>query len=203
MALYDDDPRGVPRPGVPIDVVAARAALLPKANRPGVIGGVSAPATGIPALPTPAGGSLLRPDFFPPLSAIDLQVFGQGNVAGANANPVLLPGGSFTLPATNIGFLRSLTLTVAPNLAVQNVRWFLFVNGSPAPGWADLRAAAFAAAASSVNFGPDETRIIIPAGATVETFVQVLDANAYDISMSGHGWSMPESIWNSATAGMI
>lgn len=146
----------------------------------------------------PAGGrtdtgrafSIPSPYEAKPPGGIDFNT--QGDGAGfTNANtPAVIPGCAFTLPQASAGVIRSLVLTVNNLVLTSDITWTLRFNGSAVPGWQGLGVTPGPVAYFALSFGPDETYIRVPDGATVDVVFTVnpADAGTYVAGAAFHGW---------------
>lgn len=149
-----------------------------------------------------AGGFvLLPPTFLRPDRAQDFHVSGASAIgapfANANTNPpegILIPGATFTLPDANMGVIRSINLNVNTLLATSRIFWTLRFDGSPVPGWNSLTVFPRAVGSFSLAFGPEETQIPVPEGATITMSIVVLDGGTYQAGADFGGWFYDRAI---------
>lgn len=114
-----------------------------------------------------------------------------------NANtPAVIAGSAFTIPADNVGVLRSLVLSVNTLLTTSLLAWVLRFAGNPVEGWANLTVFPRNAGSVSDAYGPEETYIFVPEGTTIDVqiLVQPGDANTYQAGVAYHGWSYPKRL---------
>lgn len=162
--------------------------------------GAPAPPPGAP--PGGAGGGLsIRPTsplLDRPPQGTDFYRRGYEPAATAGTTPAVLPGSAYELPSNEAGVIRSLVLTVNTLLLTSELTWRLRFNGSPVAGWNQLQVVPGAVAYFATSFGPDETQIPVPPGATIDIQVVVADAAAYAIGATYHGWHFNQRLLGAA-----
>jgi len=129
-----------------------------------------------------------------PPSATDFNL--DATLTGRNAGntPAEFSGLTFKIPSANVGVIRSFSILANTLLVTSDVRWTLFFDQSPVPGWSGLTILPRAAGSVERSWTPEETFIPIPEGAEVRMSVEVLDAGTYQVSAGLHGWYYPTRI---------
>lgn len=123
---------------------------------------------------------------------INVDASGTGFVSGTT----LIPGSPFTVPAQNLGIIRSVVLSLNNMLTTSAISWTLRSNGSAIEGWNQITIFPRNAGSVSVAYGPDETYIYLEEGVTVDAQVTVgaADPNAYQAGVTLHGWTYPKRL---------
>lgn len=154
-------------------------------------------ASGAPRASTPQRTQNIPPPWVvrPPMSReinIDASGTGYNNVT----TPAVIVGSAFTVPPDNVGILRSVVLNVNGMLATSQLQWSFRTNGNPVEGWNALTMFPRAAGSVSIAYGPDETFIRVPLGATIDVFLTVdpADGATYQAGITYHGWHYPKRI---------
>lgn len=149
---------------------------------------------GLPPSPSIGNVVISPPTVERPPEATDFNTFGT-LASRDNANtPAFFPTAQFIIPATNVGVVRSVSILANALLTTSDIRWTLFSNRSPVPGWTELTINPRSAGSVEVSWGPFETFIPVDEGATLEWQVTVLDAGTYQVSVAMHGWFYPSRI---------
>lgn len=168
----------------PLYVDAKRGGARGAVSRPG---GLEPFGSG-PPLPPPAPAQLIGfpKDYFPPDGATDF------NPSGFQANQTVAMGAvvvaSYQLPPNDAGVIRSIVLGAGNWDAAAAGTWAILVNGAAAPGWGSLTIFPQPAAFVSVGYGPDETRVQLPAGALVQLVTSLTAGGPYNMAFTVHGW---------------
>lgn len=102
--------------------------------------------------------------------------------------PAPIPGSAFTLPASRIGVIRSLSFAVNNLLLTSAITFTVRINQSPVQGWARIPIFQVASPFLTTAYGPDETWIYVPESSTVDVEVNVTDAGTYQLGADYHGW---------------
>lgn len=131
-----------------------------------------------------------------PPSAREINIDASGTGYNNANTPQTIAGSAFTLPADNVGIIRSVVLSVNTLLTTSLLTWTLRFNGVPVEGWAGLTIFPRNAGSFSQAFGPDETFIFVPEQTTIDVQIGVdaTDANTYQAGVSYHGWSYPKRV---------
>lgn len=121
-----------------------------------------------------------------PPEASDFTAFGRlaGLALGASTP---IPGSEFTVPANNVGVIRSLTFDVNNLTPSDELVFRLRFDRNPVEGW-EIEIFPRNAATITVSFGPDETYPVTPAGAIVDVTGQITAGGPLDVGASFHGW---------------
>jgi hypothetical protein len=122
------------------------------------------------------------------------------DAAGAGYNnvttPAVIVGSAFTIPADNVGVIRSVVLNINGMLATSQLVWEFRFQGNPVEGWNALTMFPRAAGSVSIAYGPDETFIKVPLGATIDVQLTVnpADGATYQAGITYHGWHYPKRL---------
>lgn len=130
------------------------------------------------------------PHWIRPPSASEIQNDVSGTGFNNTNTPAILPGSVTVIPTDNVGWIRSLTVSINNLTATSAVIWQLRFNGNPVQGWNALTVFPRLAASVSQAWGGDETFIPVPDGSTIEVWiiVQPADGNTYQLGAAYHGW---------------
>lgn len=126
------------------------------------------------------------PEIFPHPEARDLLANGGALALNLAAGPVVLC--QVQLPSGSVAVVRDLNIQVNNMIGTTNVRFRLRQAGSIILGWGDMTIAPRIAASVTASSLPESTLIRIGEGALLTLEAQVLDAGAYDVYGSFHGW---------------
>ena len=126
------------------------------------------------------------PEIFPHPEARDLLANGGQVALNLAAGAVVLC--QFQVPGGRVGVLRDVNIQVNAMLGTTNVRFRLRQAGAIIPGWGDMTIAPRIAASVTASSLPESTLVRIGEGALLTLEAQVLDAGAYDVYGSFHGW---------------
>jgi len=185
--------KGSPLGPAPTDIIGKARGAQGGGGRAAVFqmgGGAPGGAPGPGGSPSGSGTTLDVPPFHqvkpPQAKAFKFNV----SATGLNAanTPAIIPGGTFQIPAQNVGVVRSLSVGINNMLTTSNITFSLRFDETPVPGWDNL--VLFPRAATSVVAGwsPDETYEVTGEGVSVDILVNVLDAGTYQIGTSLSGW---------------
>lgn len=169
-----------------------------------VPGGVRSRARSVAGRPIQRGDGIERPTsvaVFPPQymrppQAVD---FNQSSVNSGVAGPTttVTPAGlEFQLPDATVAVIKSLSLNVNNMTPTAEILFSILFNGSPVPGWNNLRPFPRNAASVSVAWGPEELALPVPEGTEISMSIQVVDAGTYDVGADYHGWFYSVDIEN-------
>lgn len=165
------------------------------------------PGGGSPGRGAGAGGgrgpqqySVAPPYVERPTTARDFYMNGTQTARVIANTPSEFPG-SFTVPANNLGVIRSVSILANSLLITSNILWTLRYNGTAVEGWNQLTIAPRAAGSIEVSFVPQETFIPVPEGSRISWDVTVVDAGTYQVSVTTHGWFYPTSVRAAAAVG--
>lgn len=150
-------------------------------------GSVSLPGAG----PAPAGPGLGGQPWYyvPPELRQDLILSGRSNIDGAATAGAWQTVASSNLSGNTPAVIRSLYFIAVGTLtAASRVDARVTVNGSPVRGWDIIPIASVPGTSSTVAYGPDETFIIIEAGASWALEARVTDGLVYDVQLGAKGW---------------
>lgn len=110
--------------------------------------------------------------------------------------PQVIAGSAFTVPANNVGVIRSVVLNLNTMLPASLLTWTLRFDQIDVEGWQGLTIFPRNAGSVSVAYGPDETMIMIPEGNVIDAVINVgaADGNTYQAGITYHGWSYPKRL---------
>lgn len=177
-----------PKKFLPTDVVAHGAV-------PGAPGRGSVNAEGEPiSREVRSQGQLTRlPAIFaPPPGSND---FSASATVLLGAGPSVTVVAAAQIPANSVGVVRSVSFSIRNMLLTTVASFAVLINGGVVAGW-NYTVFPQAAATVTLSFGPEETFIVVPDGATVGFQVTITDAVAYTVGGLFHGWH-----FSKATAG--
>lgn len=154
-------------------------------------GGSLAPMDGAGApfsSPPPAPAQLIKypRDYFPRDGCTDFNPSGFQNNQTVAMGAVVLA--SYQVPSSEAGVIRSIVLGAGNWDAAAAGTWAVLINGAAPAGWGALTIFPQPAAFVSVGYGPDETRITVPAGALVQLVTTLTAGGPYNMAMTVHGW---------------
>lgn len=182
----------VPGRRLPLDVEGRPKGPVSRVGGRVAYGGAPAPsaAMGLPEPSAPAQTVVAPPSIQRPPEAKDFNLFGTltGATTATTTPPAIIAGTTFQVPAGNVGVIRALTLDVNNLLASSNIVWGLRFNETRVEGWDALTQFPRNVAAASLAWGPEETFIPVPEGASIDLVVQVNDGGTYTLGGSYHGW---------------
>lgn len=154
----------------------------PHASAPGLAPG-SSPGFG-------AGISVGAPWDVKPPSGKDFQFHGVISAATSGTTPAFVPG-AFTIPADNVGVVRSVTFLVNDLLQTSRVFFSVTDNAAPIEGWSNILVLPRLANSVALIYGPEETYPAVEENREVRVRVAVTDAGTYQVAASLHGWFYP------------
>jgi hypothetical protein len=155
-------------------------------------------------IPLKAGGSIVAagvapgpntvqfdPYLFPPPASTPINIAGNQAIVGANTftTPAAL---TRTIPNNCYGVISTIDLLLDSILITSVVNWYIFVNGSPVPGFNPITILGRNGAASVGKSWDGPLRILIPLGGTVSVTIQDVDGGAYTAGTSLYGWFFPQ-----------
>lgn len=135
----------------------------------------------------PQGQVLIpAPEVLPHPSARDFYDFGTQAAQTAAMGIIVLA--QFQVPSQRVAVVRDIVLNVNNMIATTSIFWRLRQNGALLPGYGAMTLAGRAAASVASSTSPDSTLIRISEGALLTLESEVIDAGAYGVSASFHGW---------------
>jgi hypothetical protein len=141
----------------------------------------------------PAMGRMLilpLPEDSPIPDAHEFNVEGAVATAAVTANPVAITGCSYTVPAGSLGVVRNVSVYINNMLATTDVRWFVYIDGSPVAGYAPITVFSRVAAFVGTSF---DAKIRITGPATVSISFMNVDGGAYSVGAALGGWDWPQA----------
>lgn len=160
----------------------------------------SAPA--MSTAPRMTGSQMIPPvRWVKPPRAVDFNMGGTLSAADVATTTPFGTLATYTSPAGNVSFLRSLDVQVNGLLPTSDIRFLLTIDGAPLVGWNDLVVLPASLAVYARSWLPEELFIRVEPSKTLGIAVQVRDAGAYDVGATAHGWTVGQELADASDAG--
>lgn len=101
---------------------------------------------------------------------------------------------TFSMPAGNRGWVRSLILQVNGLLLTSQISFSLQVNNTPVPGLGIIPVFAAVLTVYIQSWGPEEVFVDVAPDTQVQLLATVADAGTYTLGGLMHGWYVPAQV---------